>query len=274
MLSRFLYVPFIILSLVILYVAWEYDPAYAPYMIPLVVIMALIYSFSPQIDWWWGQKYPPEMEPAMRQVLTTRHAFYNRLPVKEKKRFRDRVGLYRMAIEFMPQGMESVPEDVKAAVAACAVYVTFGKKDFLLHPFENVIIYPHPFPSPQYPEEWHSSEIFKEDGAILFSTDHLMHSFLSPSQYYPTGIHEYAKVFITLNPDAPYPVYGPEHWEVFSRVCKFSKEAIHKWIGLKDIPMQAVGMTLFLSYSNAFLQALPEAYDRYVQILEFDPLHV
>ena len=160
MLARILSIPFVAMFLVFLYLTWEVDDSYAIYIPWPVVVLAVIYVLSPQINWWWYVRNPPELDGRMRQLFQQRYPFYHELSLENKKRFRERVALFKIGTEFMPQAMEEVPEDIKGFVAANAVRLTLGLPDYMFPSFEKVVIYPKPFPSPQYPKSFHASEIF------------------------------------------------------------------------------------------------------------------
>ena len=266
--SRILYVPFVIVALVMLYLTWEVDESFSVYIVPPVLVMALIYIFSPQINWWWYRRRPPELDERLRRLLLDHHRFYRELALEEKQRFRDRIALYMHTQDFMPQGMESVPEDVKLAVAAAAVRVTFGQEDFLLEPFEKIIIYPRPFPSPQFPEKFHASEVFEEDGVLLFSAEQLMRGFLDPIHFYDIGLHEFARVFRHLHPEAAWPELPEDIWDKMETVSRMSRENICKWINLppEGIPARAVSIAHYFSFPERFREVLPGLFKAYGDI--------
>jgi Mlc titration factor MtfA (ptsG expression regulator) len=263
---RILSLPLVVIALVFLYLTWEVDEGYSLYIIPPVVLLGFLYTLSPQINWWWYKRHPPELDAQVRQLFNSQFPYYQALPVEEKKRFRQRVALYMIAHEFTPQAMEKVPEDIKAIIGACAVQVTFGMDDFLLSKFERIIIYPHPFPSPQYPDRLHTSEIFEEDGVVIFSAEHLTRGFLQPKQYYNSGLHEYAKVFRACYPDLPWPEFDAAIWDDLERISGFKKDAIFKWINLDDIEPFEVSVAHFFVFPQQFRDVLPEIYSKYVEI--------
>lgn len=263
--ASILSLPFILLSAVLLYLAWEVDGTYATYLIPNVVILTLIYTLSPQINWWWYRRYPPE-PPKELWPLLERIPFYKNLSDAEKQRFRQRVALFNLAQEFMPQGVEVVPEDIKLVIGASAVQLTFYQDDFLFPKFENIVIYPKPFPTPQHPTQFHTSEIYEEDGVVLLAAEPLMRAVVEPGQYYHIGLHEYAKVFRLKYPDLNWPHLSEESWELLEAVSGFSKEAIHKYINLDGIEIFPVSVTLFFTFPDRFLEYLPDVYKAYADI--------
>ena len=268
--SRLLALPFGVGFFLFFYLAWSKDEAFAIYVIPCSIIVGLIYVFSPQIDWWWYKRNPPDLSDGIRRFFGERFSYYTRLPLLKKEPFRQKVAMFSLATDYKPMVMEVVPEDVKAVISASAVQLTCGLDDFLLPAFENVVVYPHPFPSPQYPEHFHLSEIFEEDGVLLFSLEHLMKSFAEPTQYYAIGLHEYAKVFMLSYPDEPYPAFGDDIWEKLETISLFSKEAIENWINLPEIDPLPVSIAHFFVFPDRFKEVLPEVYATYVDIFRQD----
>lgn len=258
--SYLLAMPLAITALAILYLSWERDPGVSWYLIPLVILLVLIYAFSPQLDWWWARRNPPELEPALRHVLNKSVPFYMNLDPEGKERFRNRVAWTESALNFMPQGMETVPADVRFAVAASAAQVSFGVEDFLFEPYENIVLYKHPFPSPQYPEDWHSSEIFDEDGVLMFSVQHLVMGFLTPAQYFPSGLYEYVRLFRRKYPERSYPLPDAIDEDTMVKISNFPMESVQKWIGLTHVDKFGLAGAYYFAYPTRFQQHWPEGY--------------
>ncbi|RMD96563.1 MAG: hypothetical protein D6816_18780, partial [Bacteroidetes bacterium] len=70
----------IFVALIFLYLAWEDDSSWSYYLIPCILGAAVIYVFSPQIDWWWYQHRPPDLPPGLRKMLEAKLPYYRRLP--------------------------------------------------------------------------------------------------------------------------------------------------------------------------------------------------
>jgi len=269
--SRIVSIPFVLGALIFLYLTWEIDRQYSAYIVPFVIGLALIFSFSPQINWWWYQRHPPELTGKLRGLLERFLPYYQRLAEPEKKRFRHRVALYIEANDFMAKGMDEVSPDLKVVAAACAVQLTFGKQDFLMNSFEHLVFFPQPFPSPQYPENYHASEIFEEDGVILFSAEQLMKGFFTPHKFYNVGLHEYAKVFERSFPDLAFPALSDTHWQELQQISGFTHEWIGAWINLEDIPLRAVSITHFFTFPQQFYALLPDLYEQYARLFNQSP---
>ncbi len=259
-------IPFFICAAVFSYMTLEINNQYSWYIVPNVVMLAAIYMLSPQIDWWWYQRKPPKLPEGLVKMFLARFPFFKNLVPDDKTKFCHRVALYMEANEFMPKGMENVPPDVKAVVAASVVQLTFHQEDYLLNKFEHIIVYPHPFPSPQYPKQWHASEIFEEDGVIMFSAEQLMVGFAEPKKYFHIGLYEYAKVFMRCHPEVEMPKLPEDVWKRLETISRFSKDAVEKWVGLNDLNVMAVAVVHWFVFNEKFKSAMPEVFNELEKI--------
>ena len=236
----------------------EVNANYSWYIVPNVVIMAALYMLSPQIDWWWYQRRPPKLPEGLVKMFLARFPFFKNLSQEDKTKFCTRVALYMEANEFIPKGMEEVPPDVKAVVAASVVQLTLYPQDYSLNKFEHIIVYPHPFPSPQYPTQWHASEIYEEDGVIMFSAEQLMAGFARPDKFFNIGLYEYTKVFMRCHPEVSMPNLPPDIWQKLHLVSGFPKDAVEKWVGLNDLDVMAVAVSHWFVFGERFRVAMPD----------------
>lgn len=275
MISRLLAIPMFMGFIYTGYMTY-WEESYATYMIPFSIGLVLVYLFSPQIDWEWYRRNPPQMTKAMRLMFNQKSKFYQPLSAEGKTRFRDRIGLYLMANDFMPMGQfkkdEGIPLDIRTFIAAGAMRLTFGKENFLMSKYERIIIYPGAFPSPQYPENYHSSEIYDEDGVIMFSGNHVMESFFNPKQFYDVTIHEYSKIFMKSYSEWETPQID-DIWENLETISGISKDALHQYINLPEIDPIPVSIHHFFHYAEKFSQVLPDIFEKYKIIFNQDPLN-
>ncbi len=266
--SKILSIPLIIWFLTGLYITWQLDTSYAIYnIVPPVVLLALVYVLSPQVDWQWYKRNPPDLPGPIRQMLF-QYPFYQRLPEGEKKRFRQRTALFAIGNEFIPQGMETVPKDLQYMIAACAVTLTLGQKEFLFRKFEHIVVAPRPVPTPQYPERFHASEIYEPDGVVLFSAEQLAPGFMQSEQYFNIGLYEYARVYIRSYPQKAYPRMGEDAWPALERIGGFDRAWIEKWINLPDIDVAAVAIAHFFTFPERFVAEMPAEFKAYQLIFK------
>lgn len=274
MLSRILYLPFLLATAIALYLTFEVSSSYSWYIIPPFMIMASIFFLQPQIDWWWDVRHPPKMNAKLEQLLQRIIPFYAALPPEDKQRFQNRVELYVRANAYIAKGLKedgAPPEEVVYFIATCITQITFGMADFRLPKFERIVVYPAPFPSPQYPTPLHASEIFVEDGVIIFAVKVLMDGVLKPEAF-NIGMYEYAQALIASYPEQAYARPEEVSWEILEKVSGFSEEKIRDTIGLPEIDLRALALCHYLNFPQTFQEHLPELYQRQGSILNLDRL--
>ncbi|MGH1434043.1 MAG: zinc-dependent peptidase [Lewinella sp.] len=251
-------IPFILLLGLGIYLTIEVDTSWSLLMIAMVVILVSFYVLAPQINWWWWQRSPPDLPTEMAQFLSEKSPFYQQLSEQEQREFRRRVFLFNEGSDYKPQVLESIPLDVKVIIASVPVTMTFGQEEFLFTNFENIIIYPHPFPSPQYQEHFHISEIYEPDGVVMFCLEHVLRGFVDAKQYLNPAWYEYARIFQNTYPAYDYGDWSSVSWEDLQGISGFSQEALERWIGLPELDLTAMGIAFYFIYPQQFKQKLPE----------------
>lgn len=260
MFANYLASPFVFLSLFFLYMAWKVDNEYSIWMAPCVLLSALIFIFSPQLNWWWYNRRPPALEPGLRALLERFSGFYRQLSPLDKERFRNRVALFRMGTDWEPMAFEgeAVPHDVQLALAAQAVMLTFKQTEFLFHKFEKIIVFPRPFSTPEYPFD-HASEMYQPDGCILFSAEQVMLGFTRPDSWYNVGLHEFAKAYVLTYPDEPYPPFQMDDvWEKLKSVSGMPAGHVESVIGLAGVEVLPVAIHHYFTFPERFASVFPE----------------
>lgn len=270
MLSRIISAPFLFAAIILMFVAFR-NADYAIYIVPNIIVLAVVYVLHPQIDWWWYQKHPPKMDKKGQAFLTRFFGFYQSLPEAEQLRFRNRTMMIQLAKDFLAQADDkSVPADARLIFSACQAQLTFGMDDYLMESFEKVVIYPEAFPSPKYPEHFHLSEVFEEEtvNGYIFSMQHMLAGFMQPSQYYNITSHELAQSLIMTHPNWSWPQVDENIWQALEKISQFPSEALKKTMNRPDFEPLAATITHFLSFPKAFEKILPEVYQQLNQLLK------
>jgi Glucose-regulated metallo-peptidase M90 len=263
-----LLVPLVPTALIVLYLTWTRDSEYAPWLIPIAVLVVAILVLAPKINWEYYSRYPPALEPPVVAMLERVSGFYQQLPEDDRKRFRDRVALFRMGTDWTAVGWgesEQLPVDVETALAVPAVMLTFNRPKFLFEKFEKVVVYPGPFPSPDYPFA-HTSELHEGDGCLLFSAEHVLQAFVQPGNLYNIALHEYAKAFILAYPDEPYPALDTSATEAaLEQISNMPRSHIESVVGLAGIAVLPIAVHHYFSFPARFavvLSAEKATFDR------------
>lgn len=273
MLSRILYAPFVIALIVALYLTIEVDSGYSWYIIPPFLILAAIYFTSPEIDWWWWQRNVPPMDPGLEKLLRKMLPFYAALPEPDKKRFQNRLEMYVRANAFIAKGIKedsTPPSEVVYFSSTNIVQLTLGQADYRLPKFERIVVYPAPFPSPQHPTPLHSSEIYAEDGVLIFAVEPLMEGIFRKEKF-NIGFYEYARAYMVSYPDKDY-AEADLSWQKLEEISGYTREVVEKSIGLPDIDIRAVAIHHFFYFPKPFKGVAPEVYNRYTKVFNLDLL--
>ena len=260
MFSKYLAAPFVFLSLFFLYMAWKVDSDYAVWLIPFVVMATLIYVFSPQLNWWWYSRRPPKLESGLVKLRERFSGFYQRLSPAAQQKFRDRIALFRMGTDWEPMAFEgeTVPADVQLALAHQAVMLTFHRETFLFDKFEKVIVYPRPFPTPEYPFN-HASELYEPDGCLLFSAVQVMPAFTEPTVWYNVALHEYARAFVLTYPEEPYPAFREDDiWEKLQAASGMPRSHVESVVGIRDVEALPVAIHHYFMFPGQFKEMFAE----------------
>lgn len=254
-------IPFVILLGLGFYLTWEVDTQWSLLIISSVVILVAGFLLAPQINWWWWQRFPPDLGEEAQRFLQ-KSPVYKALPAQDKREFRRRLFLFGQGQNFMPQGMEKVPDDVQLILSVAAIRLTWKQENFLFPRFENIVVYPHVFPSPQYPDNFHASEVYEPDGVLLFCQDHIIRGFLQPNEYLNLAWYEYAKVFALTYPQYDLGDWEQVSWENIEAICGFSHEALLRWVGLPTLDKWALGIACYFLYPDQFERELPVMYKK------------
>ena len=227
-----------------------------------VLGLAVAFVLAPQIDWWWYKRYPRDIDPQMANLFQQHLPFYQRLSDAEKLRFRQRTDLYLMAAEFIIPSQDedkSVPEDLKHWVAAYSAMTTWGKLTVENEKFEKIVAYMHPFPSPQFPQHLHTSEIFEEDGVLLFALERMIQAVMSPTLCFNPVLYDFCRVHEITYPSEKLNL-NEANWLDLEQISSFSKQKISEDLGLPDVDIQGAAMSFYLLFPSQFEKTLPKEF--------------
>jgi Mlc titration factor MtfA (ptsG expression regulator) len=193
------------------------------------------------------------------------------MDTKQRKAFESATSVFLLNTTFMPQGFERVPEDLKVVVAANAHILTAFRPEWhkKYEDFNNIVIYRHLFPSPQFQEYLHSSELFFKDKVLLFCADHFMKAFRFPDQFFNIAMYEWAKVLFVDQP--------PEfevNLQALPEISGFQNSDIVDYVGLPEpyIQWEAVATTYFFIFSVRYKMHMPNSYDKISAYFGVDPM--
>lgn len=269
MFSKILLIPLLILAGIAAYLTFQVDEDYAVWLIPPILTGAIVFIMGPQIDWFWFQRNPPKLDPLEKKLLLKKVKLYPNLSLEEKQTLESRVALFNFSKSYEEMAMPEVPEDLKIMMAISACQLTLGFEDYLLEKYEKVIIYPHPFPSPQYPEHMHISESFEEDGVFLFEIKNFLHGFIKPGQYFNIALYELAKVVDRELKLGEISALNTVSNDDLLAISGTNEEALKQYIGLPEIDSKALAMVQFIENPSRMSTMQNELFSQIKQTLNY-----
>lgn len=245
----------------------------SPYLVIPIGIAIAGYMLAPQIDWWWYKRFPLALDSKVKTIFENNSEFYRNLSPEKMKIFDQRISLYVEAKDWKYMGMEeAMPYDIRAIIAFEPVRLTLNQKDYLMEPFDRIIVYQNPFLSPQHPERYHASELFLEDGVVLFSLKHILPAFREPHKYFNIVLYEYARIMISTNKNINFPELDDQFWYNLYDVASYGHREIMGVIGLTEADPVAVAIHHYFIYGAYFGNIYPELYASLQAI--FDTYHL
>ena len=126
-----------------------------------------------------------------KSILKLKSLFYRRLPQREKRFFEHRVKRFIEDKEFLRRDGEKIIEEMYIIIAATAVMLTFGMRNYLIKSVKRILIYPDQYES-LISQEYHLGEYNKALQTIVFSWKHFMEGIEDTSDNLNLGVHEFS----------------------------------------------------------------------------------
>ena len=273
-LSRILSLPIALTILGILYLSYElgYQGAMIWILVPLVIATAVV-IFQGQIDFWWNERNPVELDPPISAWLKKYDPYYKSLHPDQRQKYDNRLVMYMHGRAFASVGSEhhAVPDDIQAIVASNAVKMMMSKKDYLLGDMDRVYLYKHPFPTPRY-QFLHTVETDIEEGVFIFSLEHLIPGMINPEEHYNIAMHGYAEAFQRVFPKEDFTYLDHITWEQLEELGHHSQDKILKTIGFNKTDIPTVVINYFFTHPRRFNSMFPDVFDRLVRQFGADQL--
>ena len=251
--SKILLVTILIVLAPVLYFTWTIGEKYAPYLIPLVILAVTIYVLSPQIDWWWYLRFPKAPNRSVAAYFSKNFIGFNQLSSEIQKDILNKFHLLEMSKNFISKADDDkIPDGIKLVVLASLLECTYRREDFQLKDYENIVLYAHPFPSPQWPQQLHLSETEIEDGVFIFSLPAVSEGLKNPRQYFPVSTYEFCKVIFKSSKVPEKTINSEEAHYLIQEVLGYNMKQIADYINLpqEEIILEAVLLVLAVRFPN------------------------
>lgn len=137
--------------------------------------------------------FPNKLSLKQLNVLHTQFEFYKKLSPKEKNYFEHRVAVFLKRYPFYGKEGLEITDEIKVLIAATAIMLTFGMRNYLFTVIDKIIVFPDVYYSTMN-DEYHKGEFNPRMKAIVFSWKHFTEGFEISNDNLNLGLHEFSHV--------------------------------------------------------------------------------
>lgn len=210
--------------------------------------------------------------------------YYVGLKPEHQREFEERVFFFLEEKKFIPRGdLKEIPPKVKLLIAATAVKVSFGFREFKFQHFDKILVYPDSYYS-TINQQYHFGEVNPKLGIIVLSLINFLEGVGDPNSGRNLGIHEMAhalKLENQIHFNKGSVVFNPKRWEEYAKHAQRQIDKIGKgempsifraYAGTNKHEFFAVALELFFERSAELKSYNPELYQSMVYLLKQDPM--
>lgn len=280
MFAGFIYIPSLLLAGIL------FMMSYNNYLVPYALIWICIFPFAIGVgtyiikgglNEWWYTKHPPGLSEMEKNILARFFPYYRRLSIRYKKKFEDRVSVFRLQKQFQMRLLEKIPGDLQLLVAATGVQLTMGieEKKEVLSNLGMIVLFPKEFITPDINTQLHHVELNTDVfDCLLIAIEYFVKGVQDPENYYNSGLHGMAKAFKIQNgyDDETIPYEDKKELLVklhHLREFKIGYQFIYT--GLPTMEVFEMCSEHFFQIPVKMQQHLPEVYDYFMDIYHQDP---
>lgn len=216
-----------------------------------------------------------------KEILANFH-FYSLVSSKEQRRLEHRVKVFLLETKFIGREQLVITEEMKILVAATAMMLTFGRKNYAYNYVDTVLIYPNAFYSLAN-EEYHKGEFNPMQKTIVFSWEDFKEGYRITDDNLNVGIHEFVHA-LQIGAKKEVDVDSLRFQRAYQRILKVLlrqevKEQIAKdsyfreYAFTNEFEFMAVIIEHFFESPELFKSSFPEMYAHTKTLLNFNFAH-
>jgi hypothetical protein len=245
-------------------------------VIPLSVTIGG-YIIRDGLNEWWYSKHPPGLGESEKDILARFLPYYRALTIRNKKKFEDRLSVFRLQKKFQMRLLEKIPGDLQLLTCAIGIQLTMGFEDEkeYLDNLGMVILFPKEFITPDINTQLHHVEVNNDNfECLLLSIDYFSRGISNVGNYYNSGLHGMAKIFKIKNgySDDDIPCEDPKELLVaLHHIRDFKIGYQFIYTGLPNMEVFEMCTEHFFQCPVALQEGLPEVYNYFMDIYHQDP---
>lgn len=214
-----------------------------------------------------------------KRILDTKFRFYSKLSKKNKRYFEHRVASFIGDKDFIGRGID-ITEEMKVLLAATAVMLTFGFRDFYIGLISKIVVYPTKFYSKSN-DTYHKGEFNPKLKALVLSWEDFLKGFDIHNDNLNLGIHEFTHA-IHINSikerDVSSTIFSDSFKELSEMLSKdeslresiAASDYFRKYAYTNQFEFLAVAIENFMETPHDFKSEFPQVYAKIKQMLNFN----
>jgi MtfA peptidase len=221
-----------------------------------------------------------KLTPKQQSILRLQFSFYNKLSSKQQLYFEHRVCSFITDKTFIGREGLILSDEVKILIAATAVMLTFGFRDFYIGLIDKIFVYPNAFYS-KASQEYHKGEFNPKLKALVLSWTDFKQGYNVGDDNLNLGIHEFTHA-IHLNSMKEKDVSSTIFRDSFNELTNLltSNDLLRKklitsryfraYAFTNQFEFVAVLVEYFIETPEEFKNQFPKIYNKVKQMLNFN----
>ena len=260
-------------------------------LVGLSLIIAFIFNFSRFFIRHFGYQFigpknyryidmrPKVMGVSDIDILNKYFDFYNRLPLKSKKIFENRVIKFIDLKKFETRQDLDLTREMKVLISASAIQLTFGLKDYRMLHFERILIYPDKYFS-KSTNSYHLGEA-NSRGLVVFSWKSFLKGYIIEDDNLNIGLHEFSHALFLnyfkgkkqdYHFDEQYHIWKAEGSVEFFKLKKYDCDYLREYATTNMMEFFAVCVECFFETPNQLKNKHPKIYNQLSKLLVQNPI--
>ena len=220
------------------------------------------------------------LNPKQKLILKNQFIFFDKLDKQHKRYFEHRVASFIKDKDFIGRGGMEITNEVKVLIAATAIMLTFGFRDFYIGLINKIVVYPEIFFS-KINQEYHKGEFNPKLKTLVISWKDFKLGYKTTKDNINLGIHEFVHA-IHLNSlserDISSTIFSDSFAELTEMLSKdeslreelIQSKYIRKYAFTNQFEFLAVLIESFIESPQEFKCHFPNIYLKIRQMLNFN----
>ncbi len=249
-----------------------------------LISMGIVFIFSLSGKVGMGFQIPGIARPLpykYKEILNKYFPYYCQLNSKNQELFRQKLQYFIHVKDFIPRNIESVSDEMKVLISACAVQLTFGFPKVMLSHFKRILIYPDNYYS-TINQQYHKGEVNPRLQAIVLSWSSFVQGYIDSNNGRNLGLHEMAHAlrlenrifngeYDFLDKDTLAEWYQLAEDEI-SRIRVGESRMFRDYAGTNHDEFFSIAVENFFERPAQFFEQMPVLYALMSKMLRQDPL--